>query len=179
MPERVSRMNGGMTVKPKVTVGSTKLRSESEPEIGSQCKVTPNTTMRIRPNQKLGMAWPNTASASAPRSMALLARTAATTPERDADHGRKDDREDRELEGDADALANQLRDRLIGEQRSPQIAGQRVAGPVDILNIERAIETVAMRDLDDLSRARVIAGKLVSEITRQTQQGKADHRDGE
>src|SRR5699024_5124873 len=81
--------------------------------------------------------------------------------ERDADDGRKEDREDRELKRDADALANQLGDWLIGEERSPQIAGQRVAGPVDILNVERAIEAVAMRDLGDLSRARVVARKLV------------------
>src|SRR5262249_23534650 len=99
--------------------------------------------------------------------------------ERDADDGRKEDREDRELEGDTDALANQLGNRLIGEQRSPQVAGQRVAGPVEILNVEGTIETVAMRDVGDLGWARVVAGQLVSEITGQTQEGKSDHRHGE
>ena len=63
MPERVRRMNGGITVKPSVTVGRMKCASVSEPVIGSQRNVTPNTTIRIRPNQKFGIAWPNTARA--------------------------------------------------------------------------------------------------------------------
>ncbi len=179
MPERVSRMNGGITVKPSVTVGSTKFASVSEPEIGSQRNVTPNTTIRIRPNQKLGMAWPNTASASAPRSTMLLARTAATIPSGTADHEREDDRHDRELEGDADALGNELRHRLVGEQRAAEVAGQRVAGPVDVLDVERPIEAVAMRDLGDLRRPRVVARELVGKVARQAQQAKADHRHGE
>ncbi len=108
MPERVSRMNDGITVKARVTVGRMKCASESDPVIGSQRKVTPKITISTRPSQKFGMACPNTARLSAARSSQVFARTAARMPKRDRDHDREHDRHEGELDGDADALADQF-----------------------------------------------------------------------
>ncbi len=80
MPVRVTRMIAGMTEVPSVMVGRMKLEKWSEPEIGSQRNVTPKTMMRMRPNQKLGTAWPKTASPKEARSIQLLGFVAASTP---------------------------------------------------------------------------------------------------
>ena len=74
------------------------------------------------------------------------------------------------LSGDADALGDELRHRLVGEQRAAEIARQRVARPIDILDVERPVETVALRHLGDLLGLGVVAGELLGEVARQAQQ---------
>ena len=58
----------------------TKFCQLSEPVMGSSRQVTPSHRIRVRANQKVGMAWPTTASVRAKRSAKLLGRTAASTP---------------------------------------------------------------------------------------------------
>ena len=57
-----------------------KCRHVSVPEGGSQPSWMAKTTIRMRPNQKLGIAWPATEMNRATRSMIELGRIAATTP---------------------------------------------------------------------------------------------------
>ena len=52
----------------------------SDPDGGRMRSLMLNRTIRIRPNQKLGMACPVTERNKATRSMMLLGRTAAATP---------------------------------------------------------------------------------------------------
>ena len=52
----------------------------SVPVIGSQRSCIPKKKMRISANQKLGSAWPTTASDRAKRSIREFGRIAAATP---------------------------------------------------------------------------------------------------
>ena len=58
----------------------TKFHQLSCPVIGSSRQYTPNHRISVSANQKLGIAWPMTASVSATRSKMLLGFTAASTP---------------------------------------------------------------------------------------------------
>ena len=62
MPVRVRRMICGRVESAMVTVGMTKCQIVSWPDMGNHRSATPNSNMNISPNQKLGIAWPNTAS---------------------------------------------------------------------------------------------------------------------
>ena len=91
-------------------------------------------------------------------------------------HDREDDRHERELNRDAEALRDQFGDRLVGEQRTAEVAGQCIARPFDVLNVERLIETVPMRDFGNLRGLGVVAGELLREIAGKSQQAESDHR---
>ena len=58
----------------------TKFCQLSEPVIGSSRQLTPSHRISVSANQKVGIAWPTTASVRAKRSKMLLGRTAASTP---------------------------------------------------------------------------------------------------
>ena len=58
----------------------TKFCQLAEPVMGSSRQLTPSHRISVSANQKVGIAWPTTASVSAKRSKMLLGRTAASTP---------------------------------------------------------------------------------------------------
>ena len=98
--------------------------------------------------------------------------------ERHRDHDGEDERHEGKLDGDADALRDQLRHRLVGEQRAAEIARQRLADPVEILVAAAGRDRRGAR-LRDLRRLRVVAGEQLGEVARQAQQAETDdgHRD--
>src|SRR6185312_1599588 len=78
-----------------------------------------------------------------------------------------------------DALADQLRNRLVVEERASEIAMQRPVRPVEILHIEGTVEAVEMRHLRDLLGLRRIAGQRRGKVAGEPQQAEADDRNGE
>ena len=56
---------------------------------------------------------------------------------------------------------------------------KRLAGPVEILGVERAVETIEMGNLGDLLGLCRVAREFGREIAGQAQQTEADHRHGE
>ena len=60
--------------------GMTKCCHDPVPEIGSQPSVRPSVIIRIRPNQKLGIAWPTMVTIVTARSIQVPSRKAASVP---------------------------------------------------------------------------------------------------
>ena len=58
-------------------------------------------------------------------------------------HECQDQRRHSDGDGDADALGDEVRHLLVGEQRAAEIAPQQVADPVEILDRQRPIEAVS------------------------------------
>ncbi len=65
---------------------------------------------------------------------------------------------------------------LVNNER-PRSPDKRVLCPFDVLDIQRLVEAVAFRDLDDLLGLGIVAGELLGEIAGQPQQAEADHGD--
>ena len=75
------------------------------------------------------------------------------------DHGgerRQDNREDRELEGDQNAREDGGSHALLGGVRSAELAARSGRDPVEILDVERSVETVARVQRPDRVGARIL-----------------------
>ena len=89
--------------------------------------------------------------------------------ERNGDQERQGEGIKGQSDGDADALEYEFRDRFVGEQRLSEIAAERLSGPIEVLRVQGAVETVEPGDLGHLLGRRVLAGQVGREVAREPQ----------
>ncbi len=97
IPARVSRIGAARLDSATVAVGRMKLRQLSWPEIESSRAKLQTPGSASGRDQKLGIAWPAVAKASAPRSIQLFGWVAAQHADWDREDEDQDQREHSEL----------------------------------------------------------------------------------
>ena len=157
----------------------TKFCQLSEPVMGKSRHTTPSQRIKVSANQKVGMAWPTTASVRAKRSARLLGRTAASTPSGMASTSAK-------------AIAQAPRIMVTGSRAKitsatgwrsvyerPKSPAQGTGEPVEILDDDGPVEAVELADRLDVRRPRAFAGDGDSRIARDVDHREGDERDGQ
>ena len=122
-------------------------RRDSRPDGGSANGVslsrTAKTKARTRPRTKTGVETPRLATTIVPTSTGELRRMRRERAQGDADDGREDQGEERQLDGHRQALDEDVGDRPAEPDRAAEVALDELAEVDDELVRDRLVEAVA------------------------------------
>ena len=155
----------------------TKFCQLSEPVMGSSRHSTPSHRIKVSANQKVGMAWPITASVSAKRSARLLGRTAASTPSGMASSSAKAIAEapSAMVTGSRAKITSATGWRSVYER--PKSPCKAPASQSRYCDGDGPVEAVELADRLDVGGTRALAGDGNRRVARDVDHREGDERD--